>query len=75
MKTGDKSSIIAGGHTRAVAAVSPAIEKAVRAEYAAALASAGPLRRIWLQFRLRREIGRRVEKQAPLGGLYVARVW
>jgi hypothetical protein len=43
--------------------VYPAIEAAVSAEYSSRLAAAGYLRRIWLRWRMKREIERRVEQE------------
>ena len=44
---------------------------AVRARYAAPLASAGILGRLVLRFRMQREIAREVEKLAPPDALYL----
>lgn len=44
---------------------------AVRARYAAPLASAGFFGRLVLRFRMEREIAREIEKLAPTGALYL----
>lgn len=41
------------------------IKKAIAARYAARLATAGPLRRLWLRFQMHRALQRRWRRMAP----------
>lgn len=71
-----KERFIADGHERLMATqeyrtARAEVIAAVRARYAAPLASAGILGRLVLRFRMQREIAREVEKLAPPDALYL----
>lgn len=65
-----KPRFIAGGRSNIARENLERIEREVNERHAAALAAAGPPRRLWIKWRIRREIREELDKIAPSGGLY-----
>jgi hypothetical protein len=64
------SQFVADGQDRARAAYAPEIEREMRAQYAKQWRTSGPLRRLALRWRMKREVKRRLEAIAPTEALY-----
>lgn len=64
------SQFVADGQCRAWAAHAPEIEREARAQYAEQWRTSGPLLRLVLRWRIKREIKRRLEAIAPSEALY-----
>jgi hypothetical protein len=65
-----QNQFVADGYDRAYAALEPAIQAKIRAEYASRIKNASFLRRLILKIKLHREIRTRIHTQAPPDALY-----
>ncbi len=62
--------IVADGRGRAFSGSIDQVRAEVEQEFSAALCTAGFWRRIWLRFRIHREVRKRMRHAAPPWGLY-----
>ena len=76
-----QASFVADGRERALAALDGRelveVQRAIEADFLERIAAAGPLRRLWLRWKMNRAVRQAIdaieEKQAPRDALYAAR--